>query len=219
MNVEIAVQVVEVVRRKSNEAFDEIVEMLRHDVLTVGLGAIEDEVTGTDPAGRPAGYDEPWSLGNTTLRGDWEFVRSEKGATYVWPDKTVAEFDRFDIYEGKGGFAGITIGLGYEPNGNVVGFMLGGGGGSKRGLTVFFPADDIATTNEKVSMIRGGGQRGRSGFGPAEALPPAYAGYQTDMLRDRVAGKWNVQAVVADADDHAAMAGHTAIQARLRGLA
>lgn len=218
MNVETAVQIVEVFRRKSNEAFDEIVEMLQQEGLALDPVAVEHEVKGTDPAGRPV-YEEPWSLGNTTLSGNWEFVRSEEGVTYVWPDKTVAEFDRFDIYQGKGGFAGITIGLGNEPNGNVVGFILGGGGGSKRGLTVFFPADDFGTTNEKVSMIRGGGQRGRSGFAPGEALPPAYAGYKTDLLRDRVAGKWNVQAVVANADDHATMAGHTAIQARLRGLA
>ena len=76
----------------------------------------------------------------------------------------------------------MTIGLGYEANGNVVGFILGGGGGSKPRFDRVLPADHLGTTNEKVSMIRGGGQRGRSGFAPGEALPPTYAGYKTDLL-------------------------------------
>ena len=63
--------------------------------------AIEHDVEGTDPAGRPAGYDEPWSLGSTTLSGDWSLNASEEGATYVWPDKTLAEFDSFDVYQGR----------------------------------------------------------------------------------------------------------------------
>jgi hypothetical protein len=67
-----------------------------------------------------------------------------------------------------------------------------------------------------ISMIRGGG--GPAGFGPTTALPPAYSGFTTAMLRDRVAGKRDVQAVVADADDHETMLNHTALQAKLRGL-
>jgi hypothetical protein len=51
------------------------------------------------------------------------------------------------------------------------------------------------------------------------ALPSGRVRTFCRELRDRVAGKWSVQAVVADADDHAKMAGHTAIQARLRELA
>jgi len=39
------------------------------------------------------------------------------------------------------------------------------------------------------------------------------------VLRDRKAGKWNVQAVVAKADDYKSMLGHTTLQAKLRGLA
>jgi hypothetical protein len=53
----------------------------------------------------------------------------------------------------------------------------------------------------------------RSGFAPGEALPGAYAGFAAGILRDRVAGKWNVQAVVATADDADAMLAHTALQA------
>jgi hypothetical protein len=218
MDMETAVQIVEVFRRKSNEAFDEIVEMLREDRLTIDVGPISEEVDGTDPAGRASGYDEPWSLGNTSLSGFWDFVRTEDGVTYMWPDKNVDHYSKFVIYNGTGDFEGMTMALGYDPNGNVVGFVISGGG-SKRGITVFFPAEDFPQTNEKVSMIRGGGERGRSGFGPNDPLPPAYEDYSTDMLRDRVPGKWNVQAVVADAEDYETMLGHTAIQARLRGLA
>jgi hypothetical protein len=68
-------------------------------------------------------------------------------------------------------------------------------------------------------MIRGGGPRGRSGFAPGERLPKGYAGLRTDVLGDRVRGKWNVQAVIADAADADTMLMHTALQARLRGLA
>jgi hypothetical protein len=45
------------------------------------------------------------------------------------------------------------------------------------------------------------------------------SGLKTEMLRDRVAGKWNVQAVVVDADDYIANLAHTALQAKPRGLA
>ena len=68
-------------------------------------------------------------------------------------------------------------------------------------------------------MIRGGGPRGRSGFGPGEALPEAYRRFAVELLRDRVAGKWGVQGVVVKEDDADAMLVHTALQARLRGLA
>jgi hypothetical protein len=49
-------------------------------------------------------------------------------------------------------------------------------------------------------------------------LPKGYRGLRTDILRDRVRGKWNVQAVIADAADADTMLAHTALQARLRGL-
>lgn len=218
METETALQIVNVLRSKSNEAWDSIEKLLREDGLG-NLPVLEEEIKGTDPAGRPSGYDEPWSLTSTKLSGGWTFVRSENGVTYTWPDKTSIEYDKFDIYSGTGDFTGMTLALGYEPNNNIVGFVMGGGGGSKRGITVFFPAADFDQTNERVSMIRGGGERGRSGFGVNDALPGAYDGFKIDMLRNRVPGKWNVRAVVADADDHVTMLGHTAIQARLRDLA
>jgi hypothetical protein len=50
----------------------------------------------------------------------------------------------------------MTLALGYPNNGDAVGFVLGTGGGSKRGITCFFPVDDFEQTNEKVSMILAG---------------------------------------------------------------
>jgi hypothetical protein len=38
------------------------------------------------------------------------------------------------------------------------------------------------------------------------------------VLRDRRAGKWNVQAVVVDEQEHEPTLRHTALQAKLRGL-
>jgi hypothetical protein len=60
-------------------------------------------------------------------------------------------------------------------------------------------------SNERVSMIRGGGKTGRAGFVPEEALPVGYSDTTTDILRDRVEGKWNVQAIVAKENNHTAM--------------
>jgi hypothetical protein len=58
----------------------------------------------------------------------------------------------------------------------------------------------------------------RSGFGRNVALPKAYKELRTAVLRDRKAGKWNVQGVIATADDSETMLRHTALQARLRAL-
>jgi hypothetical protein len=162
---------------------------------------------------------ESWSLDDTVPTGDWEELGRSTNETYKWPDGNVDRYTEFVSYPGTGGFTGMTLALGYLNNGDPVGFVRGTRGGSKRGITYFFPADDFERTNEKVSMIRGGGPKGRSGFAPHEPLPKTYSGFNTDVLRDRKAGKWNVQAVVAKADDYKSMLGHTTLQAKLRGLA
>jgi hypothetical protein len=90
--------------------------------------------------------------------------------------------------------------------------------GSERGLTVFWRTDNFEHTNQVISMIRGGGATGRAGFAPGEPLPSVYAHYDIEILRDRVAGKWNVQAALADASEYGKMLAHTALQAKLRGL-
>jgi hypothetical protein len=176
-----------------------------------------EAIVGTDRIAEVS--NDVWSLDDTKLDGEWEEVRRETGVTYGWPDGNLDEYDEYVVYRGTRGFSGLSLALGYLANGDVVGFVLGPGTGSKRGITYFFPTDDFRKTSEKISMIRGGGPRGRSGFAPGEVLPAGYAGFKIDVLRDRKAGKWNVQGVVARDTDHVPMLGHTALQARLRGLA
>jgi hypothetical protein len=219
MTVEQTVRLVEITKRKADELFEELIAELQRQGVKVAAPVAEDEIEATDPTARPAGYDEPWSLGDKAPSGGWNETGRESGVTYKWPDGNVDHYTDFVTYQGTGGFTGTTLALGYLNRGDVVGFVLGAGGGSKRGITYFFPTDDFEKTNEKVSMIRGGGERGRGGFGPGDSLPGAYDGFKIEMLRARRDGKWNVQAVVAEADDHDTMLSHTAIQAKLRGLA
>lgn len=211
-----AVRLVAITQRKADELFEELIAELQRDLES----AAQDEPVEAEPTA-PVGDEarDTWSLGNTILSGNWEEIGGESGVTYPWPDGNVDEYTDFVSYRGKGGYAGQTLALGFLANSDVVGFVLGAGSGSKRGITYFFPTDDFDQTREKISMIRGGGPRGRSGFAPGAALPKGYAGFNTDVLRDRKAGKWNVQGVVADENDHGTMLGHTALQARLRGLA
>lgn len=217
MTAEQAVRLVEITQRKADELFEELVAELRRD--PDEINAVE-EATESDPTAQAIDdVSDTWVLGETALEGEWEEIGRENGVTYVWPDGNVDDYMDFVSYQGKGGYAGLSLALGYLKNGDVVGFVLGAGGGSKRGITYFFPTDDFDQSREKVSMIRGGGPRGRSGFAPSEALPNSYRHFTTDVLRDRRTGKWNVQGVVAKEDDYATMLGHTALQARLRGLA
>jgi hypothetical protein len=158
----------------------------------------------------------PVSLNEPELNGRWEETGRSTSETYRWPDGNLDEYEEFVTYRGTGDYAGLSLALGRLTKGDVVGFVLDGA--AKRGLTWFFPTDDFDETKEKISMIRGGGPRGRSGFPPHEPLPNGYRNYKTDVLRNRKAGKWNVQGVIATDDDHATMLGHTALQVRLRGL-
>ncbi len=65
-------------------------------------------------------------------------------------------------------------------------------------LTEFLAADDHPGTGELIAIIRGR-DGGRKMYGPAEELPPAYAGFRIVIYRDRVQanGSWNKLAVVA----------------------
>lgn len=153
------------------------------------------------------------------MTGGWEELDRSTGESYTWGDGNVDHYTDYVRYAGTGDYAGMQLALGYKDNGDVVGFHLGTGGGSKRGITYFFPTDDFATSNAKISMIKGGGPRGRSGFGPDDPVPPVYDGFALDVLATRVTGKWNVLGVLADADAIEDMLGHTAIQAKLRGRA
>lgn len=221
ITAEQAVRLVEITQRKADELFKALIEELRQSLdVTDANGGLE-RLAGVERLAPTAaeGTSGVWSLEGITLSGSWEEVSRESGVTYQWPDGNVDQYSDFVTYRGEGGYAGLTLALGYLHHGDVVGFVLGSGGGSMRGITYFVPADDFDQTREKVSMIRGGGPRGRSGFAPGEALPQGYHGFETDVLRDRKTGKWNVQAVVANEDDYTTMLAHTALQTHLRGLA
>jgi hypothetical protein len=218
METQQIVRLAEITKRKADELFVELLAELQGRGIEVTAPMEEDAetVAATDPTLR--GYDEPWAFGDTTLNGSWEKVDDPKGISYVWPDGNVDEYDPFVIYRGSGDYDGMLLALGYKSNGEVIGFVLFGNAASKRGITYWVLADDFDESNEKLSIIRGGGTTGRAGFGPSDSLPKAYDGFKTNMLRDRVAGKWNVQAMVAKTDDHETMLAHTALQARLRKL-
>jgi hypothetical protein len=217
--LETAVQVAEIVRRKVDEMFVEVLGALRSEITDDAEAKIAESDLRQET--RPSGYDEPWSFDNidgfSSQLGQWEKVSEVEGENYGWPDGSVDTYQPFVTYRFTG-LDSALFALGYKPNSEIIGFVLGAGGGSKRGLTVFWRTDSFEHTKEVISMIRGGGATGRAGFAPGEPLPSAYAHYDIEILRDRVAGKWNVQAVVADASDYGTMLAHTALQAKLRGL-
>jgi len=103
--------------------------------------------------------------------------------------------------------------------GEIVGFILGSGQGSRRPLTVFFPAKDFDETGERLSLIRGKNGT-RSGFDPDDRLPPVYEPFSVDVLGNRIPGKWAKLAVLAPTGDEGSqvMLKHTAVQARMRSL-
>lgn len=209
MTSETAVRMVEITQRKANELFEELIAELRDPGIEIG-----DQ----EPPERDlSGYHRPWATSDLQLaEGGWTEIDRAVSEDYGWPDGSVETFEPLVTYTGTGLRTGITLGLGYSTVENIVGFV--GGATGRRALTLFFPADDIDKTDETISMIRGGGETGRAGFGPADSLPDAYQGFEIAMLSDRVAGKWNRQAVVAKKDDFETMLDHTAIQAKLRGL-
>lgn len=210
------VSVADLGRKKTTEFFDELEVLLRE----AGNDSPQAEGPPGDPTG-PMEIDEDpgyWALDVRKLSGSWHETDRPTGETYSWPDRTVDEYKEFIRFEGDGDFTGTRLALGTKADGDVVGFALGAGGGSKRGITYFFRADNFKQTEELASMIRGGGSTGRAGFSPGEPTPLPYADFKIETLRERKAGKWNVQAVVVDASDFDAMLAHTALQARLRNL-
>jgi hypothetical protein len=182
---------------------------------------LEVELSGTDSARSRESTlrteDAPWRLDVKPIFGDWTEVGRDSDQTYRWPDGNVDVYSDFVRFAGEGGFKGINTAIGYKDNGEVIGFILGGN--DKRGLVFFQQADDFEQSGQLLSMVRGGGDSGKAGFSPDGPEPPAYANLQLENLRDRIEGKWNVLAVVAKPEDTDAILTHTALQARLRGLA
>ena len=215
-------ELVAIVQRNTHTMFDEVIAKLVDQTPPASAAADapnDPQILRIAPA--PAAVEtarSSFTLDNPAPAGSWEEIARLTNQTYKWPDGNVDQYDTLVTYRGTGGWDGLMLALGFLPNGDVTGFALGSGGGSKRGITYFFPADDFDTSREKVSMIRGGGANKKSGFAPDEQLPQAYAAFKTAILRDRVAGKWNVQAIVVDEHDHNGMLEHTALQAKLRGL-
>ena len=214
-----AIQLLEVFKKHANDAFAEAVQ-----VLSVNH---EGEVEEADDL-HIISDEEIEDLADALAAhsGEWQETGREDGVSQRWPDGNVDTYGSYVTYRCSGGMNdGINLALGkvgtVGKEGEVVGFVLGAGGGSRRPLTVFFPADDFDSTGERLSMIRGkGGGNSRKGYGPTEQLPPVYSPFKTELLASRIEGKWNVMAVVAgdNADGINAMLNHTAIQARLRGL-
>jgi hypothetical protein len=211
-----AIQLLDVLKRHVNHAVDEALQVLSGNEVAEGddLHIITDDEI-EDLADALAAHS-----------GEWQETGREEGVSQRWPDGNVDTYDSYVTYRCSGGpNDGVNLALGTVgtpgKEGEVVGFVLGAGGGSRRPLTVFFPANDFDRTGERVSMIRGkGGGNSRKGYGPDEPLPPVYSPFKTELLASRIKGKWNVMAVVAgdDAEGISAMLNHTAIQARLRGL-
>jgi hypothetical protein len=209
-----AVQLVMIAQRKADELFEELIAALKEAPASSDVAEISEALSPATSV--PTNALQPGSLDGPQLEGDWQETGRRSGETYDWPDGNHDEYEDFVSYRGTGDFADMSLALGYLAYGDVVGFVLAAG--TKRGITWFYRADDFDRTKEKVSLIRGNGSTGRAGFAPHEALPNAYRGFEVDVLSKRKAGKWNRLGVVAKEDDFSAMLGHTALQAKLRGL-
>ena len=123
-----------------------------------------------------SGRSRRWKLEGPLPLGTFDEHSREAEESWKWGDEFVERYGPFIRFSGRDGFAPAMLALGFDlthvsPNGEVVGFHLGSGGGSKRAITQFFRSDNFAETNELLSMIRGGGPRGRSGFRAHDPLP------------------------------------------------
>lgn len=186
----VATQIIEIVRRKVDEATEEIGHVLvsDEDMLTIleELGPVE-----------------------------WKKTGELEDQSYTWPEGT-EHYGTFEVWEG----GGLKLGVGYRDVAHDKSyfalFKMGEGGG-KRPIVYFTDADDFPSTRERLSPIRGK-DGGRRFFAPGEQLPPEYDGMEIGTFRDRIKGRWNVQAVVAKEDDIETMLNHTAAQIHLRHL-
>lgn len=217
-------QIIERAREKANEFFDEIsAELVNEGREEPDAGSLQS--TGTDSVVEPK---EKWILDEEPVTFKWMQTDEPEGESYRWPDGNVDEYVKFMSFKGgpplsSGAHSSeMELGVGFLESGDVVGFVLSNDGAAKRGIAYFQRTDDFEHSGELISMIRGGGKRGRSGFSPNDPAPPAYAEFDLESLRDRKEGKWNVLGVTAnpsEPDGLGVVLDHTALQARLRGLA
>jgi len=154
----------------------------------------------------------------------WQLVDQRKDQAYRWPE-LFEHYDRYHVYRGEAQRAGVVFishGWAVRPGAwgmdrrYVVSFLSRGT--PQTPLAEFLAADDYDQTRELIAIIRGR-DGGSKMYGPADDLPPAYAGFRTVTYRDRVQakGSWNKLAVVAGETDTDTILNHALIQARRRG--
>ncbi len=154
----------------------------------------------------------------------WQLVDQRKDQAYRWPD-LLEHYDRYHVYRGetqREGIVFISLGWAVRPSAwgmdrrYVVSFLSRGT--PQTPLAEFLAADDYDETRELIAIIRGR-DGGSKMYGPADNLPPAYAGFRLATYRDRVQakGSWNKLAVVAAETDTNTILNHALIQARRRG--
>jgi len=214
------VSAIEALQEHINVGFEEAKAMIRDDGLSAVATIETDEGDLPDSVDQRKRWDTA-ALDRPLPPGTFEERKPPlKDITYRWVDGSRDHYDDFVIYEGTDGLAGERYAIGHKPNGEKIGFVVyDDEGRSKQGITYFQRAEDITSTDELISYIRGGGTTGKGGFGPADAVPTAYEPFKTEPLADRMAGRWNRLGVVVKSDDVNAMLAHTAVQARLRELA
>jgi hypothetical protein len=209
MEPEQLVDILEALQRRINDGFEEAKAMIGGEARLINVIEVPTGAKNWNPS----------ALDTPSPSGKFDKLKSLSGIRYRWPDGNIDDYDDFVVYEGTDALAAEHYAIGHKPNGERVGFAVDPQGEARRGITYFQLTDDHTTSDELISYIRGGGKTGKGGIGPDDALPKAYELFKTEPLADRIFGKWNRLGVVAKSDDTATMLAHTALQARLRGIA
>jgi hypothetical protein len=233
----VALKVARVVQQHSSDALAEIIKILERSTRVEEPHVMADRdpqfsdgdsesLAAAAPEDRLNADASPGLTASDVAAVEWiEIGRRPAGDTYRWPKGEVDTYGEIVVFKGTGVFAGVVAAVApvtTPGKTDIVGFITNEAATWKRPLTVFFAADDYPATHEYLAMLRGnGGGRGRKGFGPSDPLPDAYQDMTVEILRDRIQTKWNRFAVVAGEGERGTktMLNHTAIQARLRGIA
>jgi hypothetical protein len=157
----------------------------------------------------------------------WKQVADLPGLSYKWPNEPTEDYATFPVFETADARGAVRIGIGHADRAaadrnprkrpylvtfEIVGQKMG------RPLVVFSATDDHTATGDFVGVIKGKGPGGRQMFNPGEPLPPAYAGLQIVVFRDKVSGPYsfNKLAVLAAGGDVDSILDHALIQLRIR---
>jgi hypothetical protein len=173
----------------------------------------------TSPAGAPVS-----SAGRTKA---WSEIVDLAGQKYKWPNEPTENYTKFPVFETADARGTAQISIGYADQAAIdrssrkrpylVTFEIVGQK-MVRPLVVFTATDDHASTGDFVGVIKGKGNGGKKMFAPGDILPPAYAGWDIVLFRDKVDGaySYNKLAVLARGGDVDAILDHALIQLRLR---